>query len=589
MLGTRLSLLVAIAAMSAASMACSSGDHGAAATSEQGVNQGPLALACELHYFDTATGMKILNAAQGQANVSTLASTPLVLATPENVTASVHVVGDDLVVDVSGGGQALGSGHDALSGAFPTNLQLAMPPIVKADVTYDAVWVGCWPTAPVMAPVPPGTDRRESQALSVEQLVDTLATFSAWHDPVDAAAVKARERASIASGDGSDGVFFAAAWDALNAFPQGHQRLSSSDPTVCGKALPDIETSRFGVCGRPSDGGLVVTVARAGNPLGLSVGDVVTDAGGDTGEDIYMKAYARPRCGALFPAPSGRRASGAATFFGTVPAGQTLQVTTRDGQTRSLVVPATADADPTDCTDPFGRDRNLNAEATIRPDGVAVIRLPTFWPAGKDLPANPTQADVDAFTAAYQSDLVAIFATVKSAPAIIWDARGNTGGMTPVALAIVSGFSTATATQLSYCQTRVSSSSPPAFDGERYAEYGITPGGPFTYSGKVAVVTDGLAYSAGDYFTFAALRGGHALVVGSATAGAFGGGDGPIDIAGPPSMSANYDPTGCFDAATSTPLEAAPLAPTVAVELDAKDVAMGRDTVIERAVKELGF
>jgi hypothetical protein len=78
-------------------------------------------------------------------------------------------------------------------------------------------------------------------------------------------------------------------------------------------------------------------------------------------------------------------------------------------------------------------------------------------------------------------------------------------------------------------------------------------------------------------------------VVGSSTAGAFGGGRSPIAIKGPPSMSANFDPTACFHASNDAPLEAAPLAPRVAVEYDQKDLAAGRDTILERAVKELGF
>ena len=316
---------------------------------------------------------------------------------------------------------------------------------------------------------------------------------------------------------------------------------------------------------------------------------MIVEAGGDTGEAIFTSAYERPMCAPVFPAPSGRRAAGAASFFGTLPAGMLLEITPRYGGQRMLLAPANGDAEPTDCTDIYGRDTQIYAEANLRADGVAVIRLPSFYPFDKTLPANPTQADFDAMAAAYQAEIQRVFETVKSAPGIIWDARGNTGGITPVALAIVSGFPGAQATQLSYCQSRVPGSNPPAFSGPRYAEYAITPGGPFAYTGKVAVVTDGLAYSAGDYFPFAAMKGGHAIVVGSATAGAFGGGDGPIDIAGPPALSANYDPTACFDATTGKPLEASPLSPTVEVDVDPKDVGTPTDTVIERAAKELGF
>ncbi|MDB5219637.1 MAG: Peptidase family, partial [Myxococcaceae bacterium] len=58
---------------------------------------------------------------------------------------------------------------------------------------------------------------------------------------------------------------------------------------------------------------------------------------------------------------------------------------------------------------------------------------------------------------------------------------------------------------------------------------------------------------------------------------------------GPPPMNANFDPTACFDAATDLPLEGSPLPPTVAVEYDVADLAAGTDTVLERAVVELGL
>ncbi len=433
------------------------------------------------------------------------------------------------------------------------------------------------------------TARQLAQATSVAALVDALAPSTAWHEPVDADAVKARERKAILKGDGSDGAFFGAAWRTMNAFPQGHQSLFSTDPTVCGKKMEYQQSSRFGVCGRPSASGLAVTFARAGNKLGLALGEVVTRAGDAAGDALLEASYLRPVCGGVFPAASGRRYAGAASFFGNVPAGMKLSVRGLDGATRDVTVPAERDAATTDCTDPFARDRRIYAEATVRPDGVAVIRLPSFFPFDKAVPTSGTQADFDALIAAYQAEIKKVFETVKTAPGIVWDARGNTGGITSVGLAIVSGFGTARKTAISYCRTRTKGSSPPAYDTDRYALYGIDPGGPFAYAGKVAVVTDGLAYSAGDYFPFAAARGSSAPVVGSASAGAYGGGRAPIELDGPPQLSANYDPTACFDAASDKPLEGAPLPPKVAVEYDPKDLAAGKDTIVERAVLELGL
>lgn len=434
------------------------------------------------------------------------------------------------------------------------------------------------------APIEP-TERMRSQAASVASALDALSSQSAWHVPVDVEAAKARERASILSGDGSDATFFASAWRAVNTFPQGHQGFFSQTPGICGKSIPLQSRSRFGVCGRPSASGVAVTFAASGNRLGLARGDVVVRAGGDEGDALFEAAYLRPICGAVYPSRSGRRHAGAASFFGTVPAGMKLTVRSPSGTTRELVVPAEPDAEETDCREVFHRSISLYADASIRPDGVAVIRLPNFLPFDKAPPT--TEAGFASYEADYQAKLVAIFDTVKHAPAIIWDARGNEGGITPVGLAIVAGFSSARATELSYCQTRVAGSSPPSFDGPRYASYVVAPGGPFSYAGKVAIVTDGLAYSAGDYFPFAASQASNVAVVGSPTAGAFGGGAGPISIPGPPSLGATFDPTGCFRASDGAPLEASPPSPRVGVEYDPKDLAAGIDTVLERAVVEL--
>lgn len=252
-----------------------------------------------------------------------------------------------------------------------------------------------------------------------------------------------------------------------------------------------------------------------------------------------------------------------------------------------VTVPTEADAQATDCTDPFGRSRAVYAEAKVRPDGVAVIRLPSFFPYDKAFPT--TQAEADALIAAYQAEVLKVFESVKSAPGIVWDARGNTGGITSVGLAIVNGFPSAKAKSISYCRARTPGTTPVAYDTFRYAEYAITPGGPFAYGGKVAVVTDGLAYSAGDYFPFAALKGSSVPVIGSATAGAYGASGATIDVAGPPKLVTNFDPNGCFDAATNANLEASPPAPTLPVEYEPADLAAGKDTVLEAAVKSLGL
>jgi len=460
------------------------------------------------------------------------------------------------------------------------------------------VWVEtCEPTGwsePVECPLDQGcrddacqehTTRQVQQAASVQQLIDTLSRYSGWHEPVDASAVKERERRAILKGDGSDQTYFASAWRAMNAYPQGHQSLYSLEPGVCGTLLRWQATSRFGVCARPVQEGLIITFAKDGNPLGLHAGDVITHADGVGGDAMLATAYLQPVCGSVFPSAAGRRHAAAASFFGTVETATTLRVRTPEGKVHDVIVSDVEDTATTDCTDPFARNRWVYAETTIRSDGVAVIRLPSFFPFDKEFPTDPK--DFDAFIEAYQNEMVKIFEPAKSAKAIVWDARGNAGGITPVALAIIGGFPSARPTSVSYCRSRVVGSSPPSFDDYRYAIYEVTPGGPFSYSGKVAIVVDGLAYSAGDYFPFAALQASDAVVVGSPSAGAFGGGHGPIPLAGPPALEANFDPAACFDHASNGFLEANPASPTVEIEYDPADLAKGRDTLLERAIQQL--
>jgi C-terminal processing protease CtpA/Prc len=282
----------------------------------------------------------------------------------------------------------------------------------------------------------------------------------------------------------------------------------------------------------------------------------------------------------------GRRTSGAASFFGVVPAGTKLTVRSPSGATRDVTVPAEADATVTSCYETFGRSRAVYAEATVRPDGVAVIRLPSFFPWDKPFPQTTDPAVLQQFIADYQAEVVAVFDTVKNAPGIVWDVRANGGGITTVGLAIASGFPTARATTVSYCRARARGGS---LLPDRYAIYDVAPGGPFAYAGKVAVVADGLAYSAGDYFPYAVLRATDVPVIGSATAGAFGASGGNLSVMGPPSLTAIYDANRCLDAMNDAPLEARPPTPTIPIDYEPADLAAGKDTLLERAVLALGL
>jgi hypothetical protein len=430
------------------------------------------------------------------------------------------------------------------------------------------------------------TETQLAQAATLEAYVDEMVDNTGWPVAIDGDALKKIERAAILQGDGSDAVFFGAMRRVQLAVRQGHQSLMLDGSGACTDGAMFLQNySRFGVCGRPLGDDIVVTYAEANNPLALAPGDRITAAGGDAGPALLEQATLRPVCGAVSPADSGRKASAAASFFGTVPAGMELVVQPVDGSGERTVTVPDSDGSTISCQDPLGRDLAFNAQASIRPDGVAVIRLPRFYPMDASLPQNPTLAQIEEFIVAFQQKIADEFDNEKDAPALVWDARGNYGGITLVGLAIAGGMPTAQATSVSYCTARVAGSTPPSFYPDEYAAYDVVPGGPFAYAGKAVVITDGLDYSAADYFPLAVRKATATPIVGTATAGAYGG-PGPLqELSGPPSMLFNYDVNRCLDAETGEPLEGSVTEPDLVVEHDPADLARGIDTVLEAAVE----
>jgi len=191
---------------------------------------------------------------------------------------------------------------------------------------------------------------------------------------------------------------------------------------------------------------------------------------------------------------------------------------------------------------------------------------------------------VDQFTADFQQKILDQFNTVKDAKAIVWDARGNYGGLTLVGLAIANGMPTAKATDISYCNSRVAKSHPSTYSSQKYAIYSVAPGGPFAYAGKVAVLVDGLDYSAADYFPLAVHKATSIPLVGTPSAGAFGGPGPEENLSGPPAMEFDIDVNHCLDAQTDQPLETHAATPDFTVEYEPADLAKGVDTVLEAGV-----
>jgi hypothetical protein len=433
---------------------------------------------------------------------------------------------------------------------------------------------GCFPATSDALGV---AEAKAAQTRQLGTMVDFLRENTAWHVPLDWDGIARSSRSVIEAGDGSEKTFFAAIYGAFDSVPQGHQFLSIPG---CGRVAPMANVSQRGVCGRPHARGIVVTNARLENPLGLAPGDLVTRIGD---EDAIRRLGHRPMCGASHPSTSYRETTVASTFADLIAPGEALVVERPDGSMRTFraeVGDLTGDfSHGLGCEDVMARPPGIRAELR---DGVGILRLHTFMDVEEPFPTDP--AELDAYDARFIDKIRAAFDTVKHARALVWDVRGNGGGRTPVALAIASGFPGASSETISFCRARVPGSNPPALSDDRYAVYALTPGGPFAYDGRVAVLIDGLDYSAADYFPLAVATRTKALLVGAPTAGAFGAGSKTKVIDGV--ISVTVDVNRCMSPSDGeeTPLEGRNTAPHIRVDPEPGDLARGVDTVLERAL-----
>lgn len=439
------------------------------------------------------------------------------------------------------------------------------------------------------------TTKQLAQAKELGEMLSYLRANTAWHAPLDWSGLEQAGRRQILGGDGTDRAYFGALYKAFVAVPQGHQGLylSGAGAKSCGRLVPYPGYSQRGACGRPHAKGIIVTNAKASNILGVKKGDVITRVGSASARDLLGVLWERPMCATSRPNTSFRDATTAASFIDLLEKGDEVEIESSDGSKRTVTAP---DAPlggnlqaALNCQDPFGRRTDVAVESEIRADGIGVIRLPGFTDAEQEFPENPTQAQYEAYKDAFEAKIKVAFDKVKSAPGLVWDIRGNGGGLTMVGLNIASGFPGANANTLSYCTSRVPDTDPPQFNAMPYATYALTPAETkFAYAGKVAIVIEGLNYSAADYFPLAVKSRTTAKVVGAATAGAFGAvSDSKQFSRGELPFNVSVDLNRCVDATDGSPLEGRSVAPQIAVDYDAVDLAAGQDTVLERAVAEV--
>ncbi|MFK7999853.1 MAG: S41 family peptidase [Polyangiales bacterium] len=384
------------------------------------------------------------------------------------------------------------------------------------------------------------------------------------------------------------------------SYQQGHQSLTFSrgDDSLCGDAdsyAYTAQTFYAGVCGSALGDEVLVMSAPPGNALGLSPGDVIVSTSAWPGGENFLSdvagvASCLTRVGA---SSASERGEAAASFFGRIGEGMTLEVRDPAGAIRSVSVPpreTDIEAGEDYCLNPFGGYDFVEADFTLRPDGVSVIRVATLRPEGPWPDAATYYREVQNFLDRVGGALN----LVPEGGPIIWDVRGNSGGAAEVALGIVAGMPGATTTEFSRAFWRIDETDPPEWETEPESQQSFTMRVEDDLvtnhrDHAVAVLVNSQTLSAGDVFAYAAKNFTDALLVGpEGTSGIFGFGGRPFVTVEGTTLDLNHrvDP---FRVVTPSgePLERASVEPDMVVPYLPEDVAAGRDTVVEAAAAAL--
>jgi carboxyl-terminal processing protease len=420
------------------------------------------------------------------------------------------------------------------------------------------------------------TPRQLERVSYYEKMLATYKERTAYHSPVDYEGIRKRGSEQLLRAPDTDADYLKVMWAGFLAMPQGHQGMNLT--RGCGTALAVTTTTVYDVCAEPTASGAIVTDIGT-NALGLLAGDTIVAIDGKRGAAMFSELEAIPLCGTSAPSPEFRRYQAVKSMFASLSPGTKLTVTSPDGSERELVLPKPSHR-ARSCQGPFGKNTDVVAEASRLPDGTALVRIPNMYPVD-----DPSVAGD--YIGRFVARIAAVYDTVKSAPRIIWDLRGNPGGYTLAGLSIVSGMPGARRGILTYCNSRVPKSDPPSFNSQRYAQYALTPGTtPFTFTGPTAVLIDSGNYSAADYFAYFVKNATSAVLIGSPTAGGYGAVSESFKIGTAPEISFAVDYNRCV-AIDGTPLEGLAVTPQIAVEYNPSDLRAGKDTMIERALAEL--
>ena len=399
----------------------------------------------------------------------------------------------------------------------------------------------------------------------------------------------------VVSGDDSADTLFRAARALQLQIPQGHQWVRFG-PGLCGSpdGMPYTQQTFYGACGRISGDGVIVTVAADENPLGLLPGDrIVGTSRWEEGEDFLNQVAHEPLCSSLTPSnPNALRRQAAGDLLGLINEGDMVTIIDPDGETREVEAPARLAEDPVGwCLNPIeGGFSSFEAQLTMRPDGIAVIRVPHFGPSETPFP-NPLTAEAYyQWVSDYVDRLANVMSMIPDDAPIIWDARSNSGGAAEVPLAIVAGMPGANRVQISEGYQRLDGTDPFEFTDDPLPTFSfeVPDDDRLNHNAPTAVLVDYSTTSAADFFAWGAKEFSDAIVVGTPGTANYGfGGLGAVVLEGSVGVLAYRNDPLQSRMMDGTPLEGVEVVPDIVVEYDPADLAGGVDTVLEAAADAL--
>ncbi len=449
-------------------------------------------------------------------------------------------------------------------------------------VNVDGTSVHCGPCVE-------GEELEELMA-PVDELIDVLWDRSYMQEllPLDRQEIRSHAASAFEDDPNARRARLSALNRAMRAFRNGHSGVYLTDSDCRSRAGADLDTTPYGVCAAPvgDDGFVVSHQPGTDNPLGLQPGEAIVAVDGLSGHALIQSLLDGPLCGNGAGNATVDHAHAAAALFASLRRDDVLTVRALDGTEREVVVPDRGGYYPAACRFPAGPSAAPLITVTQRSDGVVVAQVPRFilYPGEPGFVDPTTTAGAVQLQDAMVTQIAdALEPVLPDATGIIWDVRGNFGGVSLVGLVIASGMPGAQpGLPIAHCSYRRPGDGPIVY--ESVGSYVLPDDDRLAIDLPAAVLIDSMSISAADHFARAVDIGTDARLFGRPTAGTWGGGGAATVLESDDEIRLGYDPYRCDDD-DGEALETRSVEPHEWVDLDPEDLAAGTDTVLERAAE----